>query len=1511
MTGKCLSCENEVPDGVQYCEDCLKKKENNGGDGLSQPPKAQNSQEGSDGGTSSQGLTGGEGETPKEIKAGLNTPILETHGEGNGKNLIREEGKEGDIKAELPAIKTGKDIVEANREKYGQSKKETEPGFGEKDEGKGKSSEELKSTPIFHQEFQTIPINNQGKLREVFVPPADFEAITVEANQEKTVGRIFLIYGQEHSGKYIAAFRYGELLCSRCGASAVMEITRSPGSRLPMVRLALFQEFERKHVYLIRNAFEGENCFTMEELSDPSKAKALNQLLAEKNCALILTTRKTLQDFGPLDEVIYPLEIELERIDIQEVFTKHRTWYEGQEGAAVYSSAWDKLDAPTFSAILSKPYQIDAFFRALSRFGPHEDINQILATEMPGKDFYNLSQDEQGRIMNQALQRLAKRISQPLVEPTRQWFDRLAENARLYAMLIKLLSGVERELVDIIYSDLEQALRKDGVTTLVDSRQIGRDDLLEMIHAVERENHWIEFSAPAYAEEVERQIDNRHGLLWALVGLQNTIIEQFWNQKYKDLQAAFGRAIGSLGSKNFPKIEPLLELFAYHSRWNIVAIAGHSMAEACRRSLDAGGEALDLLKAWGRSGNFDLKSAAPSALASIYIQLTNLSLSGQNGNEHRIKQYTNKIWTLIENQIKTHGEFNGKTIDRALAIAYGLPANQYPDEEFLQKIYSSEFPVERQILFTMTLDGWSQTIRRSIVWAIMIMSTADPSNVIWKLTSWINGKADSRVREVGVEVAKELFAAYASLKVDLQKEIHKPLFDLVEPVLCLYPPQIDALNQVIETLAIWAQKEGWEDAAYQALLEAIHKTPIQNNPAIRKGVADFWISSAPEGLQEKGQKLLTATYFWDGTPCIPPEMNCVASLVVDTSRAARLFLVRESSCVLHAWMNARIHTMAFQMGYNQPISRLGPALQVKDFKARTDRSPLVMPLIEKAALTLNNGFQHPVVILSAGVILDAEELKYNGPGLPDGENNSRFYENVLSGMLKPDEVVPQRFEPLWLRQMHHASSEKIFSEIDLYIIDRNLQDHLAQQVGLEKPDGFIFQRFIKCFSLPTTPDILTTWLEERFDAVNRPGGLDNTELWNLLPLSILLLFYLAPQQAIQMLANRLHDTHKAESIVARSGIRLLYRVYAEIAPQDERRQTHVPILIQAVKFLAAKSGDEGTLRLITRAAVRWAVDAQLSEMLLGKFPDAVRIENAPFSQICPLPDLVDAIAEDNPSWLDSWISNILWDEISTENALNEDSPAQTRVIIPVLKDNLPTVSARDMLQNWPEKGHTATEIPPKAPESLKKMARQIQARLALGKGRQIPALGEGLKYCVIMIDSSTTRETDLPYLCESLFRELKEGKTELAHVRPLLFRLGNQLPAATSEQEITAQEIIPTNFPKLPALIAPILIGASAGQGIPPEQVAFVFIYTNGRVLDIEDLEEGWFSPSQRVPIFVYSQNIIVTGDAKASGYAIRFPAFVRPLSFQGKYPDEKDPKILSRKVAQACIRSVAEYIRG
>ncbi|MFH1132590.1 MAG: hypothetical protein V1754_14745, partial [Pseudomonadota bacterium] len=639
---------------------------------------------------------------------------------------------------------------------------------------------------------------------------------------------------------------------------------------------------------------------------------------------------------------------------LPDAIERHLAWYtEHSEKNQIPRELLERVAASkdALFADFYHPCQVDDFFNKLRNENLEGKMLEIWGAGKIPSDLETLAKKERGELEKRALQLLAQYAVHPVTESPRAWFNRLSENTRLFAMLVGLFEGVERYWLHELYNLAVKKLRDDGVVSLSDHRQIGRDDLIEAIHAEEKEDHRVEFENAAYRTEVQHQIDNRHDLLWSLIEMWGVIIQLFQDYENWELRRSLGAAIGRLGIHYPEKFQAVVDALARHKSGSVVAVAGYALEEICHLGIYNYTFMIEALERWAKSGHPDDQWAAAAAIWRVYDQIGRTAQDDQNFGKHAqidmAAATKERLWQALRKIGENCSRFDLKNQDLQEALKESL--KEHLSEDVVENLggwQTLNFPREIWRLIVKQYEDWTYDNANAVVYALLRIAENNPQDVVNRIQEWLefkgcttDNKASATLLALAQAAGAALFRKNSRPGMPLLDEHHLPLLDLVGPLLATEPETADA---VFATLLVWLKQPGWPEKIHTALLKVVNRATSKAAAALRASLVEHWLDSDSPDAVSIGRALLARSYAMDGAPLDIPGHGC-AVLDVDASHRGALNNAAYTGHQIASALEARLDTFSFCMGNAHPATRPGRTASTTDLRTPHDLPRLVQP----------------------------------------------------------------------------------------------------------------------------------------------------------------------------------------------------------------------------------------------------------------------------------------------------------------------------------------------------------------------------------------------------------------------------------------------------------------------------------------------------------------------------------------------------------------------------------------
>lgn len=561
------------------------------------------------------------------------------------------------------------------------------------------------------------------RAEQVYVPAGEVEVFHKKNFHRSSTGldskhRTLLIAGPEGSGRTVCATWLSMQLVG--GTSRTVW---APGfGAAGLSDLFRYRTMQPESVYLIENVFQGSVAPT--ELSNEF-LEILGGELEGSNSWLILTGGKR-DTSSRHNRWAQWLKVE-ESGDtdfLRKVFDRHLNFYlDGLQRSQHSFGITDEV-ADLLRDLEEKEQLITRRFRTaaqVARFLDELELNGIVSRD--GKE-----------TPKQTLTRMADDIAAVNRQQAKTWFENAHPNVRLFAMTASLWEpgdeqekGLDRRLIEDVYSDLAHHLKHDGVK-VSDPRDFSLDELIRNSRLQVKPDNSLRFSCPLSRRETVRQLPNYQHLLWSLAPKICQWIEaaaerehrQFGNQdvgqvfigeKLTDaawrFRATLGQGLGKIGISQWSKLVSHLNQFAQDDRHPVAAVPGYALRAAIDQliqseALDELQQVPDLLLMWAKNANPRFRWAALGAVWRCYPSLVRgLNRVDQEESEtprsnkekeqfRQIQNALNQLDDVLENAAERIFTVDLVTTDEVHPES-GLPRRFHHNHEALLRALSEMF----------------------------------------------------------------------------------------------------------------------------------------------------------------------------------------------------------------------------------------------------------------------------------------------------------------------------------------------------------------------------------------------------------------------------------------------------------------------------------------------------------------------------------------------------------------------------------------------------------------------------------------------------------------------------------------------------------------------------------------------------------------------------------------------------------------------------------------------------
>lgn len=986
------------------------------------------------------------------------------------------------------------------------------------------------------------------KVKAVFVPSSDYQ--TEKSREKSSEERVFVIYGLEHAGKFTCAVHLGLDLH---GEGQIVEpkfkvYRRTTRDTQSLVDFVSNPELTKDTIYIIENAFE--NGVDLADLASPHLATINETLQLHKTSYLILTTTFPPERLDALP-VLGKISAAIDKsADISLALENHLAYYGSNYDIAPVPKELIALvdkERAKLEKHFKQPFHVDRFCSELSRLSPEAGTDDLVS--------------------------LAERIGRIEQMPPRPWFERLSSNAKLYALLVVLFDGLERLMLDEIYTLVVQKLRENGVSTLKDPRQIGLNDMLEIIHAQADAAHRIRFDNSAFEQEARRQIRNHHHLLWSFINVLVELIEAFKNPEYWEFRRALGAAIGRLGIYHFHKTYSLLDDLAGHPSGGVVAVAGYALDEVCRTDSGYYTVVTVLLNNWSNSGNPDLMWAATASIWRIYDGLSKSAAVGHSDEARKASETLEQVQEILTELARNFNHFNKEARQKALTMAFSKTEKL---NELLQTQHQLVMPDEMVTTqmaqyLQQQLERWAVDIARSILHAIHWMALSHPQNIVRQIGSWLEAEEGSNLRQLGRLASRRLFFDNSNPEMKFLPERHLPLLDLVASLLST---DEDTINMVFDTLQVWLQRGESVDHIHEALLRVANRATLAEATNLHAGLSRRWLDSDSAEAQLLARAIIARLSAMAGLPMDLPG-HSYGIIAVDASHKLRemqktaAYVCRE----LYERLDTQIDVYVIRLGRTQKLAGPGQSVTTSNLQADQPQPRLLLPLLETFDLSRANF----VLVLTWGAIID--------------------FDDFWSKTWIPQVIVAAPRSIEWPEDLKVIPVNHQVSKDNLLAIETAIQARLAQILATLSSEEWwsSLQGYLQLD--PPEPECIITKLGEwiakldRIETSKHPGDTARTIIGTILWLATTDL-----PRCVKTLQTWLVDENDLFQLIGAVCGRALFKLYAQLDPVPSVASHEV--LLDLIVPLAKQSWDGAEVALHT--ARRWAVQSVWSERFLAR-----------------------------------------------------------------------------------------------------------------------------------------------------------------------------------------------------------------------------------------------------------------------------------------------------------------------
>jgi len=1281
--------------------------------------------------------------------------------------------------------------------------------------------------------FSPISLNDRIKIRDVFIEPTEYRSFIEKKVLVKKEQRVILIVGANSCGKV------------SCGIKLGLEMQEKLNSQLTLCSYALE---DRKRLFeLVSNTQFPKNswCLIQDAFKkgiDPAELKfpylsSLNERLLEKNAFLVLTSN--LDDLPKHEvELIFKIQYGDDQTQIDDflkrVFWSHYRFIFSENLENVFPEEFFKTIEKKVLNHLSSPSDINRFYDSLRNIDITSELRKQIEIRNQRENIKlyieAIDEGQKQEFIQCVVLDVACKISQKTpasFESPRSWFNGLNENQRLYAMLVWLFDQLDRFTLNELYLESVDHLRIKGISNLANPRELGFEDLIESIQAVE-DNGVITFLNPSFQTEIDWQISNRHSMLWLLVDVFEKHIQNYKGPEFWQLRRAYGIAIGRL-ARNFPqRLTTEINRLVQHGSGGVRVVAAYALAELCNQGEDFFPLIRKLLSNWIETGDPDDLWAASVCARWVYDALFLLksdSKSNKKGKKIIVEKqsvdlFIEQIWEMLRDIAVKSQNNQLEAIYKGLREV--LDEKVYKQLSQNQSLKDLELSEEDFYKVLEKLIYWQKENLKTFITTLSRTADTDPTNVVDHLLSWINDK-NADVNTMGLVAAFFLMDEDKLKREAIFTPRQEQSLRLVLPLIQKFPITAE---EILTDLYTWFHP-GIPAEVIKCYSQQLGQVVLYLNSTGRKvfqaALTKTWFRNVGKEYQEidgLGFALLKLICFFEGEPILPSVQGWIG-FGIDDSTMGRKHQSQLLAEALYARLNARVPTYVFLMGQNKVVGTPERVFHSLPFSHKP-RPRLLIPALD-AINHEEQTFMKGVVALSFGPITDLDDFETLG-----------VQDSLV--VVKPDNIpaftMPEDKQPYWLRSKGRWTDNISLvglngnSEIDWLKFDQDIDRLIATQlIELPPDDTFTLiekiAEFNFCNSLSAISQ-LRDWVSKENEYTLKER-LKHCTAGQILILS---LYRKDPQLVIKELQCWFTDntTGSPFPIFASAYTHLLLKtaLYEKVSLSDNEKTAYdlwidrysplITLLLSLIKQSNDYAHGVTVLSFVHRCILTKKAKITGQSVILKSYTI----------------QYVELVKAFNPADKTNYVK-------LHEKWLNE------------------------------QKGQTD--------EVFLYLDRMILL-LNISSGNPLPDLKEGQKYIVILAQlhsvsvtsSSETGDNTEQKLIADLLNGWPKVKPFAQYV-PVVFRLGQTTPLSFSfDGNITDFESQTTSC-GLPLLSAPII------ELFPRDKLAFILMLNEDPVLDLEDwLDNSWNSI---VPTIWYSKD---SAGQSQSGYLI-------PVSANKKEP--------------------------
>jgi hypothetical protein len=694
--------------------------------------------------------------------------------------------------------------------------------------------------------FALIGWRSIDRMKEVFVPPQDFDSLKVGTSDN---ARVFLVQGNGHAGKLTAAVN----LCYRLAGDKFPQGGIWTYRRRPVEPFTLLEAVESSFWPALKEADRAWPSDTFVIIRDAFEKSILTEELNEAEVDQLTTALREQKSFLLLTTEIDPVRLAalganllvVGDIDSQKVLENHLTFYQAPENgglttevAAEVCKSWRAV-----AETLRTPDLINQFCRRIIE----EQIR-----------------DHKGFVA------LAEEIGKLAIVDLRAWFDKLALDAQLFVMMAYLFEGLDLDTLEKLYLEAVARLHREGAVWMRDSRRLCLLYLQEALGPDGVGDEGVEFADAAVRRQVAWQVGNRRLLLASILYpiVAEALSLPIWREAGR--RAVLGVALGKLGIYDRGMFAESLDLLAKSRsgltgslRNSFAAIPGYAMTESLRRTSTAqAGVVLGTLQRWVGSGHPDLLWTAGAAIWRVYQVAMTLEGRGDGDGGEKKPDLVTRLRRYLKDMVLAYAHLGPNVLQRLEKEA----AAGRSDRKETDRAYGAR-------LYEISREG-----KNCASFAIERIGRVDVQGMVDLSLEWLR-LSDKNLSDVALRAARLTFQNLAKAAQTPSLERYRPILALLQAVIVEAQP-VAYVTRAAFGLAKWLRSPVWREALVGSLLELLRTANSQGRARLREALSRYWSESPVPEAREIARALIARSYSMEGVLTESPALgHCL--LIID------------------------------------------------------------------------------------------------------------------------------------------------------------------------------------------------------------------------------------------------------------------------------------------------------------------------------------------------------------------------------------------------------------------------------------------------------------------------------------------------------------------------------------------------------------------------------------------------------------------------------------------------------